>query len=91
MSPTLDRMWYFIILLVVTGSATIYGQTESFTITLDQPTNGKVALSPALPPEGKYPSGTKLTVTATPDAGLCLRCRLLFSPGTLGGPCILNL
>jgi acetyl esterase len=47
-------------------------QATSFTVTLVPPEHGKVQLKPALPADGKYPAGTVVTVTATPDAGYAL-------------------
>ena len=50
----------------------LHAQAPSFTVTLVPPTHGRVQLSPALPADGKYPAGTVVTVTATPDAGYAL-------------------
>lgn len=60
------------ILAVITGTGCIYSQTGSFTVTIDNPVNGKVQLNPSLPADGKYPKGTVITITATPDAGYLL-------------------
>jgi acetyl esterase len=55
-----------------------------YTVTLVAPTHGKVTLSPALPADGKYPKGTVLTVTATPDAGYALDSVWYSVPGRFG-------
>jgi acetyl esterase/lipase len=54
------------------GSGSLVAQNEAFTVTLDKPANGIFQVSPALPVDGKYPKGTVVTVTATPDAGYVL-------------------
>jgi acetyl esterase/lipase len=56
--------------LAVAGS--LHAQDKSFTVTLVPPVHGKVQLTPPLPPDGKYPAGTVVTVAATPDAGYAL-------------------
>ncbi|MBN1855035.1 MAG: alpha/beta hydrolase [Pirellulales bacterium] len=84
MSSTLDRIWFLIIVLAAMGSMTPYAQAESFTVTLDQPFNGKITLSPALPPDGEYPGGTKVTVTATPNGGYAFDSGYYSVPGRWG-------
>jgi len=53
-------------------AASLHGQAETFIVTLDPPVHGKVQLNPPLPADGKYPAGTVVTVTSTPDAGYAL-------------------
>jgi acetyl esterase/lipase len=55
-----------------------------YTVTLVPPVHGKVALTPALPPDGKYPKGTVVTVTATPDRGYVLDSAWYSVPGRFG-------
>jgi acetyl esterase/lipase len=50
----------------------VEAQTNNFTVTLDSPVHGKVRLTPPLPADGKYPAGTVVTVSTTPDAGYVL-------------------
>lgn len=59
-------------------------QASSFTVTLDPPVHGAVALVPALPADGQYPAGTVVTVTATPDAGYALDSVWYSVPGRFG-------
>ena len=59
-------------------------QTASFTVTVDPPVHGKVALTPPLPADGKYPAGTVVTLTATPDAGYALDSAWYSVPGRFG-------
>jgi acetyl esterase len=59
-------------------------QTPEFTITLDEPTNGSVVLDPPPPADGKYPAGTVLTVTATPDPGFVVDAVYYSAPGAWG-------
>lgn len=58
------------LLAAFTGS--LRAQATSFTVTLVPPAHGKVQLTPPLPADGKYPAGTVVTVTATPDSGYAL-------------------
>lgn len=46
-----------------------FSQASEHTITVDEFSNGSVALDPALPADGKYEEGTIITVTATPEPG----------------------
>jgi acetyl esterase len=84
MSNELVRIWIVALVLVAVGSAAVHAQVESFTVTLDPPVNGKVTLSPTLPPDGKYPGGTKVTVTATPDADYAFDAGYYSVPGRWG-------
>ena len=67
---------------IVVGPA--HAQDKSFTVTLVPPTHGKVQLTPALPPDGKYPAGTVVTVAATPDPGYALDSAWYSVPGRFG-------
>jgi len=49
-----------------------YSQATTFTVTLDKAVNGTVNVEPPLPADGKYPAGTVVTLTATPDKGFVL-------------------
>jgi len=55
-----------------------------YTVTLVPPVHGKVQLSPALPADGKYPKGTVVTVTATPDPGYAIDSVFYTVPGRFG-------
>src|SRR5262245_12708106 len=55
-----------------------------YTVTLVAPAHGKVALTPALPADGKYPKGTVVTVTTTPDSGYALDSAWYSVPGRFG-------
>lgn len=83
MRLALNRIW-MVLMLITTGHITLYAQEESFTVTLDQPVNGQVTLSPALPADGKVPSGTKITVTAAPDTGYAFDSGYYCIPGRWG-------
>jgi len=48
------------------------------------PAHGKVQLTPPLPADGKYPAGTVVTVTATPDSGYALDSAWYSVPGRFG-------
>ncbi len=51
---------------------------------MDKPVNGTYKLDPAIPADGKYPVGTVVTVTATPDAGYVLDAGYFSIPGRWG-------
>lgn len=55
----------FLIFISVLGC--LHSQTTSFTVVLDKPVNGTFKVEPPLPADGKYPAGTIVTVTVTPD------------------------
>ena len=56
----------------------------SFTVTLVPPVHGKVQLTPPLAADGKYPAGTVVTVTTTPDPGYALDSAWYSVPGRFG-------
>jgi acetyl esterase len=62
----------------------LHAQTGSFSITVVPPVHGKLQLSPALPADGKYPAGTVVTVTTTPDPGYVLDSAWYSIPGRFG-------
>jgi acetyl esterase/lipase len=55
-----------VLLIVILSAGILRAQTNSFTVTVDQPAHGQLQLSPPLPADGKYPAGTVVTVTTTP-------------------------
>jgi acetyl esterase/lipase len=70
--------------LLLAGVASLRAQSASFTVTLVPPAHGKVQLNPPLPADGKYPAGTVVTVTTTPDAGYALDSAWYSVPGRFG-------
>lgn len=71
-------------LAVIVGSGKSYAQMKTFTVIIDEPVNGTVDLEPALPADGKYPAGTIVTVTASPDDGYVLDSGYYSVPGRWG-------
>ena len=59
-------------------------KTGPFTVTLVPPVHGKVQVSPPPPADGKYPAGTVVTVTTTPDPGYALDSTWYSVPGRFG-------
>ncbi len=59
-------------------------QPGSFTVTLVPPTDGRITLTPALPADGRYPAGTVVTVTTTPNDGYALDSAWYSVPGIFG-------
>ena len=57
------------VLLAVSAFAPAAGRNNrpSYTVTVVPPEHGKVESKPALPADGKYPAGTVVTVTTTPE------------------------
>src|SRR5688500_1063205 len=76
--------------LVFSPSASLDAQTQAqppagpFTVTVVPPVHGKLQLSPALPADSKYPAGTIVTVTTTPDPGYALDSAWYSVPGRFG-------
>ena len=75
----------FVVALCFAAARSLCAQDKSsFTVTLVPPTHGKVQLTPPLPADGKYPAGTVVTVTATPDSGYALDSAWYSVPGRFG-------
>lgn len=66
------------------AAATLLAQAQSFSVTVVAPEHGRLQLSPPLPPDGKYPAGSVVTLTATPDAGYVLDSAWFSVPGRFG-------
>lgn len=66
------------------GLAEPPAQAAAFTVTVVPPVHGKLQLSPALLADGKYPAGTVVTVTTTPDPGYALDSAWYSVPGRFG-------
>lgn len=58
--------------------------TGSFAVTVVPPSHGAVTLTPALPADGRYPAGTVVTVTTTPEEGYVLDSAWYSVPGRFG-------
>jgi acetyl esterase/lipase len=63
---------------------TMQAQLASFTVTVVPPVHGTLQLVPPLPPDGKYPAGTVVTVKTTPDRGYVLDSAWYSVPGRFG-------
>ena len=59
-------------------------QADSFTVTIDEPVNGRISLNPSLPAHGRYPAGATVTVSTQPDAGYTLDSGYYSVPGRWG-------
>jgi acetyl esterase/lipase len=66
------------------GQAPAPNPDGPYTVTLVPPAHGKVQLTPPLPADGKYPKGTVVTVTTTPDPGYALDSAWYSVPGQFG-------
>jgi len=66
------------------GTASLMAQSTSFAVTLVPPTHGTLRLTPPLPADGRYPAGTVVTLTTTPDAGYVLDSAWYSVPGRFG-------
>src|SRR6478752_3791320 len=70
--------------LLLSVAASVRAQAPSFTVTVVPPVHGKLQLTPALPADGKYPAGTVVTVTTTPENGYALDSAWYSVPGRFG-------
>jgi acetyl esterase len=82
MKKILFKSVILIFVLLTSIRPDIYSQ--SFNVAVDKAVNGTFRLDPALPPDGKYPAGTMVTVTAIPDAGFVLDAGYFSVPGKWG-------
>ena len=73
-----------ILIFVLLTSIRLDIYSQSFNVAVDKAVNGTFRLDPALPPDGKYPAGTMVTVTAVPDAGFVLDAGYFSVPGKWG-------
>lgn len=73
--------WLCTITAVAAGPALA---NPSYTVMLDPPVNGSYRISPAVPPGGRLPAGTVLTVTTQPDAGFTFDAGYYATPGRWG-------
>jgi len=71
-----------LLIAVLLLSTAMYAQT--YTVTLDPAENGTFTLNPPLPADGKYSSGTVVTVKATPAPGYVLDAIYYAVPGRWG-------
>ena len=69
-------------MVFVTNS--LLAQEDFFTVKLDPIVNGSIELDPSLPPDGKYASGTVVTVRAKPQDGFALDSIYYSVPGRWG-------
>jgi acetyl esterase len=67
-----DLLRTSILIFTAIAFGTVNSYSQSFKVTLDVPVNGTVTLNPQLPPDGQYPAGTVVTVTAAPSSGFVL-------------------
>ena len=65
-------------------AASADAQAPSFAVTVVPPVNGTLQLMPALPPDGRYPAGTRVTVKTTPNRGYALDSAWYSVPGRFG-------
>ena len=76
--------------VVVAGSVSLLAatslvaQSSSFAVTVVPPAHGNLQLTPPLPADGRYPAGTVVTLTTTPDAGYVLDSAWYSVPGQFG-------
>ena len=73
-----------IITVALAAVAPMQAQPASFTVTVVPPVHGTLQLVPPLPPDGRYPAGTVVTVKTTPDRGYVLDSAWYSVPGRFG-------
>jgi acetyl esterase/lipase len=81
-NPVLDAL--AVATVSVATAAAIHAQAGSFAVTVVPPVHGTVQLVPPLPPDGKYPAGTVVTLKATPERGYVLDSTWYSVPGRFG-------
>ena len=68
----------------LSAAGAIQAQSASFTVTVVPPVHGTLQLVPPLPPDGRYPAGTVVTVRTTPERGYVLDSAWYSVPGRFG-------
>lgn len=68
--------------ILICGAGFLFSQ--SYSVVLDEPENGTFKVDPPLQADCKYPAGTAVTVTATPDKGYVLDAGYYSIPGMWG-------
>jgi acetyl esterase len=66
------------------SSAALGADSQMYTVTLDNLTNGSITIQPPLPENMQVPAGTELTVKATPAAGFAVDCIYWMGVGNQG-------
>jgi acetyl esterase/lipase len=72
MNSVTKTILYAALALAPAASVNAQPPASAFAVTVVPPVHGKLQLSPALPADGRYPAGTVVTVSTTPDAGYAL-------------------
>jgi acetyl esterase/lipase len=62
----------------------LHAQASSFAVTVEPSVHGSLRLTPALPADGRYPAGTVVTLTATPDPAYAIDSVWYSVPGRFG-------
>jgi acetyl esterase len=79
-----SRMMVFLFALAFVAAATPSLAAGTHQVVLDPPSHGRFQVSPALPADGKVPTGTVLTITAQPDSGFTFDSGYFSVPGRWG-------
>jgi len=69
---------------ILTLAANLHSQDNLFSVVLDTPENGTFEVTPSPGKGGKYPAGTVLTVSASPDENFILDALYYSVPGRWG-------
>lgn len=69
---------------LATASLALHTSAASFAVVVDPPANGRLELTPAMPPDGRYSAGTVVTVSTTADPGFVLDSGYYSVPGRWG-------
>ena len=70
--------------LCIVAATSLLAQSSSFAVTVVPPAHGTLHLTPPLPADGRYPAGSVVTLTTTPDAGYVLDSAWYSVPGQFG-------
>jgi acetyl esterase len=66
------------------GVAAAAAAQSTFTVTVEQPQNGRLTFTPPLPADGVVPAGSRIAVRARPDSGHVLDAIFEAVPGVFG-------
>ena len=84
MTPCAQSLLKLVALSSVIATGMLSARAESFSVVIDEPVHGTLSLNPPLPADGKYPAGTVVKVSMTPDSGFALDSGYYSVPGRWG-------
>jgi acetyl esterase/lipase len=82
----MKKLFFKLLICTFIANVSVTGRImgQSYNTIIDKAVNGSFTLDPVLPPDGKYPAGTVVTVTTKPAAGYVLDAGYFSDKGRWG-------